>query len=363
MNILIYGAGSIGNHLAHACRNKEWNVTIVDIDQDALNRTKNDIYPSRYGKWDTKIELVTPERMNQIDPDLTVIGTPPDTHMEIALNEILRAEPKVMLIEKPLCTPDLNGYQALLTASMNQKTKILTGYNHVLTKNTRDAEKILAAGIIGTPLGISVRWLEHWGGIFSAHPWLNGPADSYLGYSHRGGGACGEHSHGINLFQHFTRILNAGRIVDVRATMDMVESEGTLYDRVSHINVITENELVGSISLDVITKPAVKTLRIQGDRGFMEWYANFDTTHDAVIWQADGGVKEKLLIPKTRPDDFKGEIDEIEAILKGESSGDSISLECGYETMLVIAAAYRSNELKRACRIDYSESGGVEAVQ
>lgn len=57
MNIKIIGAGSIGNHLAHACRHLGWNVTICDIDDEALSRTKTLIYPGRYQKWDDEIEL------------------------------------------------------------------------------------------------------------------------------------------------------------------------------------------------------------------------------------------------------------------------------------------------------------------
>ena len=56
--VKIYGAGSIGNHLAHACCSKGWDVTLCDIDTDALKRTENDIYPSRYGLWDDKIKLL-----------------------------------------------------------------------------------------------------------------------------------------------------------------------------------------------------------------------------------------------------------------------------------------------------------------
>ena len=51
MKIKIIGAGSIGNHLGHAARNLEWDVTIVDIDPLALKEPKS-IYPSRYGEWD-----------------------------------------------------------------------------------------------------------------------------------------------------------------------------------------------------------------------------------------------------------------------------------------------------------------------
>ena len=32
--VKIYGAGSIGNHLAYACRSKGWDVTLCDIDTE-----------------------------------------------------------------------------------------------------------------------------------------------------------------------------------------------------------------------------------------------------------------------------------------------------------------------------------------
>jgi len=57
-SVLIFGAGSIGNHLAHACRNKDWEVAIYDADPQALERTRETIYPQRYGKWDNNICLV-----------------------------------------------------------------------------------------------------------------------------------------------------------------------------------------------------------------------------------------------------------------------------------------------------------------
>ena len=41
---------------------------------------------------------------------------------------------------------------------------------------------------------LDVEFREYWGGIFEAHPWLNGPQDSYLGFWKRGGGAWGTFS-------------------------------------------------------------------------------------------------------------------------------------------------------------------------
>ena len=46
MKVKIIGAGSIGNHLAHASRSLGWQVDICDIDSRALVRTKEMIYPS-----------------------------------------------------------------------------------------------------------------------------------------------------------------------------------------------------------------------------------------------------------------------------------------------------------------------------
>ena len=55
--VKIFGAGSIGNHLAHASRCLNWDVDICDTDKEALDRTKYQIYPNRYGKWDKAIGL------------------------------------------------------------------------------------------------------------------------------------------------------------------------------------------------------------------------------------------------------------------------------------------------------------------
>ena len=40
MKVKIYGAGSIGNHLAQASRRMGWDVDMCDTDPKALERTK-----------------------------------------------------------------------------------------------------------------------------------------------------------------------------------------------------------------------------------------------------------------------------------------------------------------------------------
>src|SRR5262245_58145673 len=131
MKAKIFGAGSIGNHLSHALRTLGHDVMLCDIDPSALERTKASIYPSRYGSWDECIELALVPEARRGDFDLIIIGTPPDTHMELAL-QALEEEPKAILIEKPVCTPGLERADALLAAADAKRCRLFVGYDHVV---------------------------------------------------------------------------------------------------------------------------------------------------------------------------------------------------------------------------------------
>ena len=56
--VLIFGAGSIGNHMSYACLRLKCDVYITDIDPSALERMRDEIFPKRYGKWDKNIKLL-----------------------------------------------------------------------------------------------------------------------------------------------------------------------------------------------------------------------------------------------------------------------------------------------------------------
>ena len=362
--VIIYGAGSIGNHLAHVFRHKGWDVLMCDIAPEALRRTRENIYPSRYGSWDSSIRLSTPDMLPKEDFEVAVIGTPPDTHIDLATQVLENRPPKVLLIEKPLCTPSFDGVQKIVDLQKATGTFVGVAYNHTLTENSRGAARVLAQNTIGKPITISARFREHWGGIFDAHPWLTGPKDTYLGFFERGGGASGEHSHAINIWQHFAHLVGAGRIVEVSATMDIVDDGIVKYDRICLVSVKTETGLVGDIAQDVVTEPAQKAARIQGTKGFLEWFVNFNKDHDAMrYWDGTHEVKEEM-IQKTRPDDFKGEADHIEDILNGGNRlGSPISLERGLDTMMVITAAHTSHRHRRPVRINYSQGYGPDSIQ
>jgi len=371
-SIKIVGAGSIGNHLCHACREQDHRVTLCDRDPEALRRTREKIYPQRYGAWDDEIRLADADRVAAEPFDVVIVGTPPESHIPIALSQLRDAPPRVLFVEKPLCPPDLAGCAELQAAAREAGTFVGVGFNHTLTRNTLLAERWLREQAIGEVVTLRSMTREHWGGIFGAHPWLRGPADSYLGFTERGGGALGEHSHAINIWQHFARVVGKGRICEVSAMLDMVEEQGARYDRIAQLHVRSEAGLVGTIAQDVITQPAKKWLRIEGRDGYVEWEVNSDSDHDAVrrcVATGGGqgaaggpGKQEEIRIPKTRPDDFRGEVEHIGALLAGDVEDSPVSLERGLETMLVIAAALRSHREGRRVRIDYSRGLGPESL-
>lgn len=353
--VTIIGAGSIGNHLANACRSRGWHVTLTDNDPEALERTRTTIYPARYGAWDEEIRLTLPQGDYLEDADAVFIGTPPDTHLAIALDVLERAAPALMLIEKPLCGPGLDRCDAFYGAVQRRGTKVLVGYNHSVAKSAAAVDEALRSGRLGPVLSISSRTREHWGGIFKAHPWLSGPSDTYLGFYRRGGGALGEHSHALHIWQHFAHVADAGRVVEVSAVLDLTRDGEAEYDRLALLALTTESGLTGDVIQDVMTAPTEKSARIQCRDGYAEWLVNYQPDADAVRIVAGGAAGEPTLVPKTRPDDFKMEIDHIAGILAGTVKDSPISLERGLETMMVIAAAFRSNEQRRRVTIDWSK--------
>jgi predicted dehydrogenase len=363
-SIKIVGAGSIGNHLSHAFRERDHAVTLCDLDPDALRRTREEIQPARYGAFDDAIRLADANTVATDPFDVVIVGTPPDTHLRIARAQLEHAPPRVLLIEKPLCPPDMNGCRELQALAAEKDVFVGVGFNHTLTHNTVLATQWLRKHSIGEIVTLRSMTREHWGGIFGAHPWLAGPHDSYLGFTARGGGAIGEHCHAINIFQHFSREIGKGRISHVSAMLDWVEEAetGARYDRIAQLHVRTEAGLVGTIVQDVVTQPARKWLRVEGERGYLEWEVNADASHDAIRTLADG-ESSTVLIPKTRPDDFRNEVLHVEALLAGSESASPIALERGLETMLVVAAALRSDALHRTVEIDYARGLDLEALR
>ena len=352
MKVKIYGAGSIGNHLAQASRRLGWDVVVVDRDGEALRRMKEEIYPQRYGEWDQKIELFEAGSEPKGGFDVICLGTPPDVRMSLAL-EVLAEKPKILQLEKPISGPDLLGVDKLDAAIKDSKTAVVVGYDHVVSLAMKKVEDLIRSGNFGEPLALDVEFRETWKGIFAAHPWLSGPHETYLGFWESGGGASGEHSHATNMWQHLAQVLGLGKVKEVSASMQMVKDGRVDYDRACFLNLITITGFVGRSVHDVITEPVKKQARIQFDSGFLELNVNGWERGDLVRY-GNGQNIEEVKIEKTRRDDFYQEMLHIIDILEGRIKREDspISWQRGLDTMKVIAAAHKSRQEKRSIEVN-----------
>ena len=358
----IFGAGSIGNHLAHAARTLGWRVAVCDIDESALTRMRTEIYPARYGSWDDAIQTSVSDVAAKGEFDIICVGTPPDTHIPVALQAIAES-PSIVQIEKPLCTPSLDGLDEFLEALTATQSRCLVGYDHIVGSAAAAIEESIALKSIGEILSIDVEFREHWGGIFAAHPWLAGPADSYLGYWQRGGGAGGEHSHGLNLWQHFAQVSGNGRVTEVDGMVQYATAGQAVYDNLFGVHLRTETGLQGRVMQDVVTLPASKRATLVGSSGSLQWVCNYDAEGDAVLHCPHNSESKLYRFPKRRPDDFILELRHVESLLQDPSRPSGMTVERGSDTMLVVAAAHLSEREGSRVAIDWNKGHSMEALE
>jgi len=318
----IIGAGSIGNHLANSCRQLDWDVIVFDKDKNSLDRFRNTIYPSRYGKFDPQIKLVDVNFLQdyQNEFDVLLIGTPPSSHLNL-LKDAINLNPKLIMVEKPFVPPNLTILKEARQIIDDSSIPIYCGYNHRLSYVARVFLEHLEVLPSNSKRKVVVNWLESWDGILKAHPWLNGPEDSYLGYSNQGGGALFEHSHGIDLGV-LTKMLNRkckegilSSIVRFHDGKVFPES----YDEKVSINFQFEDGDEVNVTQDVVTLPAVKTVNFYNekfDAAMKFGIENMDSIE--IVNKENSNRSLSLKFNKYRPSDFDLEIREINRILKGE---------------------------------------------
>lgn len=206
--------------------------------------------------------------------------------------------------------------------------------------------ELVHSGMTGEVKTLDVEFREHWEGIFKAHPWLTGPQDTYLGYWKKGGGASGENSHALHLWQYLARETGLGAWKKQTATLMMERKGKADYDSIAAFSFVTDKGKFGRVVQDVVTKPTRKWARIQGVDGFIEWVCNGHVTGDVVRYAgADGVVKEEIFAKK-RPDDFYQETLHLADIFSGKvrAAESPLAFESGLAVMQVLAKAHKKGK-------------------
>jgi predicted dehydrogenase len=332
--ILIFGAGSIGNHMAHASMKLNFKVYITDINQDALVRMKNIIYKNRYGKWDSSISQIKYNDVFKIKVkfDLIIIGTPPNTHLDIYYKCKKYLNFNKILIEKPLCNYNDSNFNKFI--KINNKN-VYCGYNHSVSDSfIFFIEKLLKIKKINS---IEVFWKEGWNGILGAHFWLKNEFGSYLGNYKKGGGALQEHSHGLHLL---LLILNALKIKiknDLVKSISLFKGKKNKYDFYTFFSYFKKDILI-KYETDLITSPSEKKILVKSNNMNLKWLVNFRKNYDAVKMN-----NRVFLFKKTRSKEFENELKLI--LLDSDNRLiNNLKLRFAIDVLKLIRALFKKHE-------------------
>tara|TARA_S200000501_G_scaffold376578_1_gene431953 strand:- start:13911 stop:14945 length:1035 start_codon:yes stop_codon:yes gene_type:complete len=321
--VLIFGSGSIGNHMAFACRKIGMDVFITDISSKALNRMKNKIYPMRYKKWDKKIKIINYKEVFNFDTvyDLIIIGSPPETHLKLYFDCKNKLKFKKILIEKPI-----SNFSNKLLKKFNNSMKnkmIFCGYNHSisLSFNYFKNHVLKYFKVYKT---LEINWKEGWDGILGAHFWLKNEFDTYLGNIKRGGGALQEHSHGLHLMLVILKILKVDyKKLNFKSNVLFKKKRNIKYDMYSNISAVSKNSLINYES-DLKTFPAQKNITIINDNYKAQWKCNYQSGKDCVNLFHKNKLKFTKIFKKTRSSEFENELKEILSVKNMRQHGKSL---------------------------------------
>ena len=278
-NILIFGAGSIGNHMTYASLKLGHNIFITDINSEALERMKKNIYPRRYGKWNNKINQINFKNLPdlKINFDLIIIGIPPQHHLETFNYCKKNLKFKKILIEKPLCV-----YNQKFLKYKILSPSVYCGYNHSISPSFMYFLKKLNKLKRNKISNIEIYWKEGWSGILKAHFWMKNEFDSYLGNIKNGGGALHEHSHGL----HLMIII----LINLKVDYKKLNFNKQVYYKVfknkkyDYFDVFTakfKNKII-KYETDLQTFPSKKQIRINCDDQTLIWSCNHKKDTDLV---------------------------------------------------------------------------------
>jgi flavodoxin len=307
--ILIFGAGSIGNHMSFAAHKLGFQVFITDINSSALVRMKDNIYPQRYGKWESSIVQINYKDLNKVKNynfDIIIIGTPPHKHKAILKFCIDNFIYKKILVEKPLYVYN----QKLDPEFILNNKNIFCGYNHSISRSFQFFLKKIKKYKDQLNL-IDVKWKEGWFGILNAHHWLKNEFDSYLGNIRIGGGALHEHSHGVHLLIIILENLNLDiKKFKIKKNILFKNKQKIKYDKFCNIFGTYKSKIL-QYETDLITFPYKKEIRLSGDNISLSWTCSYENGKDLVKIINKNKIYIKKFI-KTRSSEFENEIQYIQ---------------------------------------------------
>lgn len=301
MNILIFGAGSVGAHHAHAASYLRANVSITDINKNQLLYLKKNLYPSRYGKWNKKINIISYNNIFKIKYriDLIVLGISPSNHMRVLKECIKKLKFNKILVEKPLF---------VFNQKINMKTfkkfenKIYCGFNHEISKSILFVKKYIKSK--NNIQKIKIKWAESFKYLLKAHPWVKKIEDTYLSNIYKGGGVLHEFSHAVHLTNSLKNLITRKKNLKLKSEIVFKKNKNKRkYDILSKILLKNENFEIETY-VDGISIPPEKKISIYSNNEELVWERLANKNIEKITIFRNGRKKLNKIFKISRPQDF-----------------------------------------------------------
>lgn len=276
MKCLVVGLGSMGKRrIRNLIANGQRDIIGFDIRQDRCDEAKE-----KYG-----IRIVPPPRGGISEPfDALIISTSPEAHGEYIRFALQHR--KHFFIEHP--TSD-DGYAEILAANAPDIVKApsctMRFYGPI-----RMMKQFLDEGRIGNILAFQYhmgQYLPDW------HPW-----EDYriVYFSKKETSACREM---LPFELTWLNWLMGSRVADIAGTIQKISDLDIDADDMVMATVRYDNGIFGNILIDVICRKPVRTLRVLGSDGVLDW-ERFD--HEIKIFRVDTKTEEIIPVPKGNPE-------------------------------------------------------------
>ena len=253
MRYLIVGLGSIGKrHLRNIYEiDAKAQVTIWHTRCKRNGKNTTDSYPERI--------VYSFEEAIEPKPDVALITTPSSEH--IMISKRLAREGIDLFIEKPISS-SMAGVDDLLQIQKIHKILIMVGYNLRFHPPLQILRQCLIDGKIGKIISIRAevgQYLPEW------RPGTD-YRTSVSGRSELGGGAVLELSHELD----YVRWL-AGEVTSVTAMMDHISDLEIDVEDTAEIILRFRSGALGSIHLDMVQRPSIRSCKVVGSNGTAIW--------------------------------------------------------------------------------------------
>jgi predicted dehydrogenase len=250
MKSLIVGLGSMGKR---RIRNLK-ALGLTDISGFDLREDRRKEAADKYG-------IATYEKLDDAladRPDAVIISLPPDLHVAYANKALDFHVP--FFTEASVVT---DGMEELINRLQELKALGVPSCTMRYYSGPRRLKKIIQDGSIGRPLA----WIYHSGQyLLDWHPWE--PIDSYY-VSKKATGGCRE----IVAFELVWLVDLFGGISQVSCQKGKVSDLPADIDDVYQLQIRHLNGVRGQLMVDVLSRPAVRLIRVVGSKGTVEWDA------------------------------------------------------------------------------------------